>query len=109
MSGHQKRELAEKVVDLTVMHRLKTAARNSNGPNPELTELFRSKMREQQIELYCKHFETEQLQEILGFYGSEMGKSILESQKRLSDDISSGLRIENSTLQDIRDLNKPPG
>jgi len=107
MSGDQKRELAEKVVDQTVMHRMKITS-DSNGSNPQLTEKFRSQMREQQIDLYCKHFEIEQLQALLDFYSTEMGKSILESQKRLSGDISSGLRIERSTIETIRNLHKPP-
>jgi len=93
MDTREKRKLAEKVVDLTVMNRARATATVNNKPDPEMTEKLKLRMREEQTELYVKHFDSDQLLALLDFYTTEMGKSILESQKRVSGDISSGMRI----------------
>lgn len=91
MTDDKKRELAERLVDLSVMGRAKCVASDNCGPNKDLMNKMRSRMRQQQISLYCKHFQTEQLQALVDFYSTEMGKSILRSQERISDELSFGL------------------
>lgn len=100
MSDEEKRKLAEKVVDLTVMNRAKAFASDSNGPNAEMTEKLRLRMREEQTVLYIKHYETEQLMALLDFYSTETGKSILASQERLSNDMASGIRLVSEEVRE---------
>ncbi|NQV69308.1 MAG: DUF2059 domain-containing protein [Pseudohongiella sp.] len=105
-----KRRLAEKVVDLTVMNRAKTFASDSNGPNAALTEKLSLRMREEQTVLYIKHYETEQLNALLDFYNTEIGKSILASQERLSAEMASGVRLvrEDSPDKPFFSRQSPP-
>lgn len=93
MDAEEKRSLAEKVVDLTVMNRVRGIATDSNGPNAGMTEEFRSRMRAEQTALYVKHYEPEQFIAILDFYNTDIGKSILASQERLADEMASGTRL----------------
>lgn len=79
MDTESKRELAEKVVDLTVMNRVRSFASMNGVPDPAMAEKMRLRMRQEQTELYIKHFEPEQLFALLDFYSTELGKSILES------------------------------
>lgn len=54
---------------------------------------MRFRMRQEQTELYIKHFDSEQLQALLDFYSTDIGKSILESQSKVSDELAAGTRI----------------
>ncbi len=56
-------------------------------------------MRQEQIELYIKHYEPEQLQALLDFYGTDIGKSILESQCRVADELAAGTRLVSSEIK----------
>jgi len=56
-------------------------------------------MRQEQIELYIKHYEPEQLQALLDFYGTDIGKSILQSQSRVSDELAAGTRLISSEVK----------
>lgn len=89
----KKRELAEKVVDLTVMNRIRSSATLNGSPDPEMAERSRQRMRQEQIELYIKHYEPEQFLALLDFYSTDIGKSILESQRKVSDELAAGTRI----------------
>lgn len=99
MDTDRKRELAEKVVDLTVMNRVRSFANLNGVPDAEMAENLRSRMRQQQTELYLKHFEPEQLRALLDFYSTEIGQSILESQKKVSEEISAGTRIVSGEVK----------
>lgn len=76
MDNMQQRDLAEQLVDLIVMNRI-TASEL-------ITDIHISRLRESQITLYTKHLEAEQLQALLCFYNTEIGKSILISQQRMA-------------------------
>lgn len=95
----RKRELAEKVVDLTVMSRVRSFANLNGVPDADMTEKLRSRMRQEQTELYIKHFEPEQLLALLDFYNTEIGQSILESQKKVSDELAAGTRIVSGEVK----------
>lgn len=100
MDAERKRELAEKVVDLTVMNRISTSATMNGVPDPEIVEKHRSRMRKEQTELYLKHYEPEQFVALLDFYNTDIGKSILESQKNVSDDMASGMRLASVEVRE---------
>ena len=91
VSTDEKRILAEKVVDLTVMNRARAIASDSNGRNAEKTEKLMSQMRGQQIDLYIKHYHPAQLKALIDFYDTDMGKSILVTQKHVSEDMAFGI------------------
>lgn len=93
LNSDRKRELAESVVDLTVMNRMRSFANLNGKPDPVMAENMRLRMRDEQTELYLKHYETEQLLALLDFYSTDMGKSILESQRNVSDELAAGTRI----------------
>ncbi|MEZ5490271.1 MAG: DUF2059 domain-containing protein [Gammaproteobacteria bacterium] len=99
MDTDRKRELAEKVVDLTVMSRVRSFANLNGVPDADMTEKLRSRMRQEQTELYIKHFEPEQLLALLDFYNTEIGQSILESQKKVSDELAAGTRIVSGEVK----------
>ena len=88
-----KRKFVEQVVDLIVMSRNRSTASDLNGPNLEMTQKLRSKLREEEIALHMKHYESEHLVALLDFYNTEMGESILSAQIRMSHDMSSGLKF----------------
>lgn len=104
MTAESKKELAEKVVDLTVMNRVHTFATLNDKPDPATAAKHRARMRDEQVALYIKHYETEQLLALLDFYSTDIGKSILESQKRASDDLASGIRLVSGEVKE-----GPPG
>ena len=93
VDSEQKRRLAEEVVDLTVMNRFRSFSAGSTGRSADGDMQARVRMRQQQTELYKKHFEVEQLTAILDFYRTELGESILTSHERLVDDMASGFRL----------------
>ena len=95
----RKRKLAEDVVDLTVMNRVRSSASLNGIPDPETAEKMRLRMRQEQIELYIKHYEPEQLQALLDFYSTDIGKSILESQCRVADELAAGTRLVSSEIK----------
>ena len=99
MDSDRKRELAEEVVDLTVMNRVRSSASKNGAPDPDMAEKMRQRMRQQHIELYMKHYNPDQLIALLEFYKTGIGKSILESQKRVSDDLAAGTRIISGPAQ----------
>ena len=56
-----------------------------------------AKMAELHIELRAKHMTSDQLDALLSFYASDMGKSILDAQERIREEMSSVLA---STMDD---------
>jgi len=99
VNAEEKRNLAERVVDLTVMNRAIAIASDSNGPNADMTKKLRFRMREEQTVLYIKHYETEQLMALLDFYNTEIGKSILASQERLSHDMAFSVGVASGEVR----------
>ncbi|PCH61700.1 MAG: hypothetical protein COC19_04495 [SAR86 cluster bacterium] len=93
MNSEEKRELAETVVDMTVMNRFRIFSSNSDGYDAKMSEIARFRMREEQTALYAKHYQSKQLTALLDFYSSEMGKSILTSQERVADEMASGVKL----------------
>jgi hypothetical protein len=83
MGPDEKRKLAERVVELTVMNRLQD----------QMPEEAKERLWEEQVGLHLKHFEPEQLTAHIDFYETEMGKSISLSQKRMADDFRSGIKL----------------
>ena len=83
MGTDEKRKLAERVVELTVMNRLQD----------QMPEEVKERLREEQVGLHLKHFEPEQLMALIDFYETEMGKSISLCQKRMADDFRSGIKL----------------
>ncbi|PHS06164.1 MAG: hypothetical protein COA78_14510 [Blastopirellula sp.] len=80
------------------MNRARMFATVNNEPDPEMTEKLRLRMREEQTVLYIRHYEPEQLLALLDFYSTDIGKSILDSQKRVSDDMASGVRLVSGEI-----------
>lgn len=66
---------------------------NSSGLEEQDEEKFRKRFFDQQTNLHLKHYEVEQLVALLDFYATDIGKSILESQERVSDEIVSGMQL----------------
>lgn len=93
MKADSKRELAEKVVDLTVMNRARATATVNGKHDPEKTEQLRLQMREEQIALHMRHFEVDQFRALLDFYSTEIGASILNSQEEIANEVHSGFRL----------------
>ena len=93
-----KRKLAEEIVDLTVMNKFRAFSDSTSQKSLDSLNRARIRMREEQIELYVKHFEIEQLNAILDFYGTDMGKSILSSHERMSDELASGVKLVSSNV-----------
>lgn len=83
MSDEIKRQLATKVAYLT----LREPTITGTGISEEYKEQLRKRFYEEQIALRVKHFSEDQLQALLDFYSSAMGKSILESQNKMTDDM----------------------
>ena len=100
MDTESKRELAEKVVDLTVMNRARSFATTNGASDPAMAEKIRLRMRQEQIELYMKHYEPEQFVALLDFYNTDIGRSILESQSKVSDELAAGTRIMSGEFRD---------
>ncbi len=90
MSTEEKRELASKVVHLT----LREPTVTGSGISEEYKASIRNRFFTEQTELRVKHFSIEQLRAILDFYSSDMGASILESQNKMIDDM--GFRLVSS-------------
>lgn len=62
-----------------------------------------ARMEELHIELRAKHMTSEQLDAMLNFYDSDMGKSIVEAQERIREEMSSILAssLNNSSAKGI--------
>ena len=99
MDTERIRKLAEEVVDLTVMNRVRYSANLNGAPDPVMAEKMRLRIRQEQIALYIKHYEPAQLQALLDFYSTDIGKSILDSQRRVSDELTAGTRIVSSEIK----------
>jgi hypothetical protein len=95
----EKRILAEKIVDLTVISHIQNISTIRTDMAKEMFEKVVSDMREQQIQLHLKHFETNQLAALLDFYSSEMGASILASQRRVSGELAENTKIKSGTVK----------
>ena len=93
MTSESKQVLCEKVVDLTVMNRMQATATVNGTPDPDMAKKMRARMREEQIALHMKHFEADQLVAMLDFFSTEVGASILQSQKEMAADVHSGFRL----------------
>ena len=87
MSTEEKRELAAKVVRLTLREPTVTGA----GITEEYKASIRNRFYDEQTALRVKHFSVEQLRALLDFYSSDMGASILQSQNKMIDDM--GIRL----------------
>jgi hypothetical protein len=75
------RELAARVVRLMV----REPAYSGNGITEEYRQQMTQRYFDEQTELRVKHYTVEQLQALLDFYSSAMGRSILDSQNRMLD------------------------
>lgn len=82
------------------MHRTHAVAIKNGLPDPETTEMLRSRMRAEQTALHIRHYEEEQLSALLDFYSTDMGKSILASQESLAKEIASGTRLESGAMHE---------
>jgi len=93
MANLNKLEKAEKLVELTgsVISRRKF---DSSTPKKhvDLRRALEEDSRELQIELRTKHYSEEQLDALLDFYESEIGKSILQANERIRVEFSDGYR-----------------
>lgn len=90
----QKRELAKKLVELTVSDPKFFGGDVDKDKKKAICEQFR----EEQIKLRIKHFDLKQLTALIDFYSTDMGASILISQRNISEDI--GLRLETGSIED---------
>ena len=93
MNAEEKRRLVEKLVDLTVRNPVRKHPAGADGLVKEINEKIRQRMREQQIDIRLKHFSPEQLAALLNFYGTDIGKSIIASQGRISDEFASAMQL----------------
>lgn len=99
MNAEEKR----KFVDLTVRDPMRKHPAEADGPVKEINEKIRQRMRKQQIEIRLKHFNPEQLVALLDFYETDMGKSIITSQGRISDEIASAMQlVTHEVMEEIQ-------
>ena len=115
MPAEDKHKLVEELVDLSVRDVMNSADLSSNLGN-EITSRMRGKIRQEQIDLRMKHFEIDQIKALLEFYRTEMGKSILESQSRIEQELAEGISVLSAEVnQEVLDeiqagrLNIKPG
>ncbi len=92
-TDEHKRELALRVVKLM----LREPTVTGTGITEEYRDQIRDRHYKEQTDLRVKHFSTEQLEALLNFYQSDIGKSILESQNRMIDDM--GFQIVSHDIE----------
>ena len=90
MQPDEKKKLVEKLVDLTVQFNM-SECDISTAVGAELVNRMRLRMRQAQIDARMKHLDPEQVSALLTFYGSTMGRSILERQARIDAELGSGM------------------
>ena len=89
----EKLGLVERLVDLTVRNPVGAISGNPTDIDMEMHEQIRQRARQQQIDVRLKHFTTEQVRALLDFYESDMGRSIIESEKRIAEEFIAGFQI----------------
>ena len=109
MNAEEKRKLVEELVALSVGDPVRKHPVRKHPPGAadlfnEIDEKIRQRMREKQINVRLKHFSPEQIVALLDFYATEMGKSILTSQGRISDEIASAMQlITHEVIEETQD------
>ncbi len=93
MASENKRDLVEKLVDLTVRDPIGSISGNPSQLDLEMYEKMRQRFREEQINIRFKHFSTDQLIALLNFYETDMSESILITQNDISEEIISGFQL----------------
>lgn len=90
MSSAGKLEKAKRLVELTGVGRGIATRRSLSVDEPVdgPRSVLEAQTIEMQIELRAKYMTEEQLDALLEFYGSDMGRSILEAQKRIQVETS---------------------
>jgi hypothetical protein len=99
MTKQEKRQAA---MDVLALRRCWAAEPPPSLP-AELTELYLrqlEQLRGVMAELYSEHFSDEQLQALLDFYGSEMGKSIVNTDSEITSRFQERLRDLSPTLNE---------
>jgi len=104
VTSESKRGLVEKLVELTVRDPVGNIFGNPSDLDIEMHDKLRMRFHEQQIEIRLKHFTTEQLEALLEFHESNMGKSILEAQNRISEEFSSSIELVSASRVPLQDF-----
>jgi len=106
MNADEKRKLVEELVALTAGDPVRKHPPGAAGLK-EIDEKIRQRMREQQINIRLKHFSPEQIVALLDFYATKMGKSILSSQGRISDEIASAMQlVVHEVIEETQDKSR---
>lgn len=101
MKADEKRVLVERLVELTVRD-VMSDSDMSTSIGKELKNRMRQKILQEQVELRLKHFELEQIEALLDFYSTDIGKSILKSQSNIDQELSARISIvSHDTHQEI--------
>jgi len=95
MPADKKQELVERLVDLTVRDIMKSS-KLSTGIGREIANRMSPRIRQEQIDLRLKHFDIDQVRALLDFYSTEMGRSILASQFKIDEELTEGISIISS-------------
>ena len=88
-----KKDLVKKLVELTIRDPVAAISGNPSELDKKMNEKLRSRIREEQINVRIKHFTLDQINALLDFYATEMGQSIIESEKRISKEFLAGIEL----------------
>ncbi|PCJ23362.1 MAG: hypothetical protein COA96_11945 [SAR86 cluster bacterium] len=92
MQFDEKKELVEKLVELTVRD-IVSESDTLTKVGYKFASRMKQKIRQEQVDLRLKHFAPEQIKALLNFYDTAMGKSILENQSKIDHEIASNVSI----------------
>ncbi|MEX0963853.1 MAG: DUF2059 domain-containing protein [Pseudohongiellaceae bacterium] len=92
MQADEKLQFVERLVELTLGN-LASEPDPSTSTNNEFANALREKFRQQQIDLRMKYFEPEQIVALLEFYDTPMGRSILQKQAKIEQEIASNVSV----------------
>ena len=103
MTNNDKIEKAKRLVHLTGVGRSFIRGKVQERSHDDPRSAHEKNLKDMQIELRAKHMSSEQLDALLDFYSSDMGKSILDAQERIRVEASDRLAslVENSSTKPV--------
>lgn len=90
--NNKKKKLVEKFLNLKASLLMSDSELSLNSDS-EYSKHMRLKFSKEQVDLHLKYFDIEQLEALLSFYDTAIGKSILENQIKIDHEISSDISI----------------
>ena len=95
MASESKTEKATRIYELLYADRIMQRSRKRSSKHmQEAVDNIYGKITKLQIELREKHYTDEQLDALLDFYDSELGKSITETEGLVAEEFSSRMNTE---------------